>query len=122
VKLLKVASNLAFKIWMLWRPLQITAAVLAVVFITLLAFFYQYWWGIQLVKLTLGGLVSIAGVFLAGKILGSTVMKFVNYRKTLEEFAIGLGMSVLGFAAARLHLYVFDRWYLRWGKLDRVLK
>lgn len=122
MKLLKVAGNLAFKIWMLWRPLQITAAVLAVVLIALLVLFRERWWGIQLVKLTLGGLVIMAAVFVAGKILGSTVMKFVNYRKTLEEFAVGLGMSVLGFAVARLHVHVFDRWYLRWGKLDRVLK
>jgi predicted acylesterase/phospholipase RssA len=121
-KLLKVASNLAFKVWMLWRPLQITAAVLALTLIALLVFFYERWWGIALVKLTLGGLVVMGGVFLLGKILGSTVMKFVNYRKTLEEFAIGFIMSVLGFAIARLHVHVFDRWYLRLGKLNRVLK
>jgi predicted acylesterase/phospholipase RssA len=121
-KLLKVASNLAFKVWMLWRPLQITAAVLALTLIALLVFFYERWWGIALVKLTLGGLVVMGGMFLLGKILGSTVMKFVNYRKTLEEFAVGFIMSFLGFAIARLHVHVFDRWYLRLGKLNRVLK
>ncbi len=122
VKLLRVASNLAFKIWLLWRPLQITAVVLALALIALLVWFNQYWWGRQLVKLTLGGLVVMGGMFVLGKLLGSTVMKFVNYRKTLEEFAVGLIMSVLGFAIARLHVHIFDRWYLRWGKLNRVLK
>jgi predicted acylesterase/phospholipase RssA len=121
-KLLKVASNLAFKIWMLWRPLQVTAAVLALVLAGLLLLSLETWWGIELVKLTLGGVVIMGAMFIAGKILGSTVMRFVNYRKTLEEFAVGLGMSVLGFAIARVHLHVFDRLYLRWGKLDRVLK
>lgn len=122
VKLLKVASSLAFKIWLLWRPLQISAVVMALALVALLVWFYQYWWGRQLVKLTLGGLVVMGGMFVLGKLLGSTIMRFVNYRKTLEEFAIGLIMSVLGFAIARLHVHVFDRWYLRWGKLNRVLK
>jgi predicted acylesterase/phospholipase RssA len=122
VKLLKVASNLAFKIWLLWRPLQISAVVLALVLIALLAWFNQYWWGRELIKLTLGGLVVMGGMFVLGKLLGSTVMRFVNYRKTLEEFTIGLIMSVLGFAIARLHVHIFDRWYLRWGKLNRVMK
>ena len=122
VKLLKVASNLAFKIWLLWRPLQITAVLLALVLVTLLVLFNKYWWGTQLVKLTLGGLVVMGGMFMLGKLLGSTVMKFVNYHKTLEEFAVGLIMSMLGFVIARLHVHVFDRWYLRWGKLNRVLK
>ena len=45
-------------------------------------------------------------------------MRIINYRKTLEEFAVGLGMSV-GFLIARIHVHVFDRLYLRWGKLDR---
>jgi predicted acylesterase/phospholipase RssA len=122
VKLLKVASGLAFKIWLLWRPLQISAVVMALALVALLVWFYQYWWGRQLVKLTLGGLVVMGGMFVLGKLLGATIMRFVNYRKTLEEFAIGLIMSVLGFAIARLHVHVFDRWYLRWGKLNRVLK
>ena len=122
VKLLKVASNLAFKIWLLWRPLQVTAVVLALGLIALLVWFYQYWWSQQLVKLTLGGLVVVGGMFVLGKLLGSTIMRFVNYRKTLEEFAVGLIMSILGFAIARLHVHVFDRWYLRWGKVNRVLK
>ena len=121
-KLLKVAGNLAFKIWILWRPLQVTAAVLALLAFVVLVWFYETWWGVQLVKLTLGGLAIMGGMFLLGKILGSTVMRIINYRKTLEEFAVGLGMSVLGFAIARIHVHVFDRLYLRWGKLDRVLK
>ena len=121
-KLLKVASNLAFKIWILWRPLQVTAALLALLLFVVLVWFYETWWGIQLVRLTLGGLAIMGGMFLAGKILGSTVMRIINYRKTLEEFAVGLGMSVVGFLIARIHVHVFDRLYLRWGKLDRVLK
>ena len=122
MKLLRVASKLAFKIWLLWRPLQVTAVVLALVLVALLAWFYDYWWGRQLVKLTLGGLVVMGGMFVLGKLLGSTVMRFVNYRKTLEEFAVGLIMSFVGFAIARLHVHVFDRWYLRWGKVNRIFK
>jgi hypothetical protein len=100
----------------------VTAAVLALLAFVVLVWFYETWWGVQLVKLTLGGLAIMGGIFLLGKILGSTVMRIINYRKTLEEFAVGLGMSVLGFAIARIHVHVFDRLYLRWGKLDRVLK
>jgi len=122
MKLLNVAASLAFKIWLLSRPLKICAAVLAMITVVLLFWFHSYWWDIQLFQLTLGALVIMVASFVAGKILGSTAMKFLNYRKTLEEGVIGVGMSLLGFAIASLHLHVFDRWYLRWGKLDRVLK
>lgn len=120
MRLLTVAASSAFKIWMLMRSLRITAVILGLVALALLFWFHKFWWAIQL--LTLGTLAMMIVTLVVGKLFGPWVMKGVNYRKTLEEFAVGLGMSVLGFAAARLHLHVFDRWYLRWGKLDRVLK
>lgn len=119
-KLLKVAASSAFKIWLLESSLKITAVILGLAAVALLIWFHKFWWTIQL--LTLGTLAMMIVSLVIGKLFGPSVMQVVNYRKTLEEFAVGLVMSVLGFAAARLHLHVFDRWYLRWGKLDRVLK
>jgi hypothetical protein len=31
-------------------------------------------------------------------------------------------MSLIGFILARLHLHIFDKLYLRWGSLKRLLK
>ena len=43
-------------------------------------------------------------------------MRLVQYRKTLSDIAIGIGMGLFGFLAARLHVHVFDRLYLHLGK------
>jgi predicted acylesterase/phospholipase RssA len=119
---LQAACNLFFKIWILSRPLKIVAAALGVVAIALLIWFRSYWWPIQVFTLTMGAVATIAATLVGIKLLGSTMMKLVRYRKTAQEFAIGLGMSVLGFGVARLHLHVFDKWYLRFGRSDRTLR
>jgi len=119
-RLLKTAASSAFKIWMLVSSLRIIALILGLVTVALLIYFHKLWWTIQL--LTLGSVAIMILSMVVGKVFGPWVMKSVNYRKTLEEFAVGLGMSAFGFLAAWIHLKIFDRWYLRWGKMDRVLK
>jgi predicted acylesterase/phospholipase RssA len=114
-RLLDVAGSLAFKIWKLSRPLKVGAAVLAAAVIVVAAWFYEVWWNVPM--LTFGAVASALLAIVAGKLLGPTIVRAVNYRKTLEEVGVGLGMSVLGFAAARLHLHVFDKLYLRRGRL-----
>jgi len=47
-------------------------------------------------------------------------MRVVRYRDTLSEIAIGVGMSLVGWILARIHLHVFDKWYLRAGRVKKA--
>jgi len=118
---LKIANALFFKVWLLVRPLQIVAGVLAVLLVCLLAYAAYKYWETQVFTLTvkeafvvaLAGLLSVLGLGLVGKL--------VNYRKTATEILVGIGMATFGFLFARLHLHFFDKLFLRQGSLKRVL-
>ena len=56
LKQITVASSLAFKVWKLYRPLQITAIVLGIAVLALLAWSYESWWSTQIFSLTLGAI------------------------------------------------------------------
>ncbi len=58
-------------------------------------------------------------LFIIGLFVGKTILQIVNFRETLTQIAIGIGMSILGWAVARLHLHVFDKWFLRFGKMEK---
>jgi hypothetical protein len=48
-------------------------------------------------------------------------MRMVRYRDTLTEIAIGIAMSLLGWIVARIHLHIFDKWFLHIGRVgDRT--
>jgi predicted acylesterase/phospholipase RssA len=117
LKLLKVGSQRAFKIWKLNTPLKITAWVLGIVALILLLVACWKWSSVALI--TLGTIGTIVAVTIAGAIVGKKVMRVVRYRDTLSEIAIGVGMSLVGWILARIHLHVFDKWYLRAGRVRR---
>jgi hypothetical protein len=50
------------------------------------------------------------------------IAKLVNYRKTASEILTGIGMATFGFLVARLHLHVFDKLFLRQGRLQALAK
>ena len=117
LKLLKVAGNTALKIWLLSKPLMAVGIVivLALVFGFLLA--CLKWPSLPLI--TLGMIGTTLFFFMIGLFIGKTILRIVNFRDTLSQIAIGLGMSLLGWGVARLHLHVFDRWYLRAGSMEK---
>ncbi|HEY0379547.1 MAG TPA: tetratricopeptide repeat-containing protein [Pyrinomonadaceae bacterium] len=125
VKQLRVASQVAFKIWRLRRVLQIFAAALALFVIGVAGYgvfsvltskelgdrpiikFSQLVWA----------LLTMIAIMLGSLILGSVLMKVARYQKTLTRALVHLGMSIFGFLVARLHLHVFDWMYLRMGSV-----
>jgi hypothetical protein len=115
LKLLKVGSQRAFKIWQLKTPLKITGLVLGALALVLLLWACWKWSSVALI--TLGTIGTTVALMIAGAIFGKTVMRLVRYRDTLTEIAIGVGMSLVGWILARIHLHVFDKWYLRAGKI-----
>ena len=121
VRQLEVAGTLFFKVWMLVRQLQIAAGVLAVALLGVLVWSAWTWREHAIYTLTvksLFGAAVSAGLALAG--LG-VVAKVLSYRKTATDILIGLGTATIGFLLARLHLHVFDKLFLRYGRLDRLL-
>ena len=118
LKLLKVGGQQAFKIWRLCKPLKVIALGLAILALVLLLWACWKWSSVALI--TLGTIGSSVAVLIAGGIFGKTVMRVVRYRDTLTEIAIGVGMSLFGWILARIHLHVFDRWYLRAGRVEKI--
>jgi predicted acylesterase/phospholipase RssA len=115
LKLLNVGSQQAFKIWRLNTPLKITALVLIILALIMLLLACWKWSSVALI--TLGTIGTTVAVLIAGAIFGKTVMRVVRYRDTLTDIAIGVGMSLVGWLVARIHLHIFDKWYLRAGRV-----
>ncbi|HYN20590.1 MAG TPA: patatin-like phospholipase family protein [Thermoanaerobaculia bacterium] len=132
-RLLDVGSGLAFKIWNLSTPLIVLKWLLAAaVVVGIVALFY----GLRessivpssLTYKKVGVLILTAIAFAAiamivksafGKKSGKKIMQAIRWRDTLKNIAIGFVMSTIGFLLARLHLHVFDRLFLRYGRLDK---
>jgi hypothetical protein len=51
---------------------------------------------------------------------GLPVLQLLNVRKTPQQFLVGMGMATVGFIAARLHLHVFDKFFLWQGRFVPV--
>jgi predicted acylesterase/phospholipase RssA len=120
LRLLSVCSRRAFKIWRLIPPLKMTGITLGVLALAFLLWACWKWSSVALV--TLGTVGTTAAVLIAGAVVGKSVMRMVRYRETLAEIATGIAMSLAGWILARIHLHVFDRWYLRSGKINAPTK
>jgi hypothetical protein len=59
--------------------------------------------------------VILAGIIIT-KLFGKDIAKAINYRKTLNEAAIGVVLIAVGWVLAWLHLWLFDRLFLRMGR------
>jgi predicted acylesterase/phospholipase RssA len=116
MRLLKVANSRAFKIWKLSRPLQALALISGIVLFALLFWLAREVWHGQL-SLTYGSLALFALWALALIIGLTTLVRAIRFRKTLTQIATGLAM-LAGSLPGKLHLALFDRWYLRQGALD----
>jgi hypothetical protein len=118
MRILKVGSKTALKVWYLHKPLRVLGVIIAVIATGALCYFAWKYWDRAL--LTVGGIGSIVLTMVVAAIFGKLVMKIVWFRQTLMKIAFGIGMSVFGFLVARLHLHVFNPIYLRLGSMKRV--
>lgn len=137
LKLLSVAASLGFKIWKLSSALRAIAISLAVALIGLLGWYCWINWNNPIVTIDLGKMdndpwrltwrdaaLAVIAMVALNRVpaFARTVLRFVDYRKTAYEIIVGMGMSILGWIAAGLHLLVFDRWFLGWGSEKRMLE
>jgi predicted acylesterase/phospholipase RssA len=122
--LLGVSDRLSFKVWYLVKGLRIAGAVLAVIAASLYLGFC-----ILALSQSNGGGVSWRSFGMAGLLL-AVIVAFPIIRKlrlpgvgisaAVTRVGIGLGIGIVGWVAARIHLLIFDRLFLRLGKLEAL--
>jgi len=121
MKRLKDAEVIAFKVWRQSRILQLGASIVS---LALLVFLIARWehWSLQPLPrahppLTLGIATIIVIIAVLLSLFGPMLMRFIRAPKTFQQIVIGIGMTTFGFVVARLHLHVFDKMFLRLGRV-----
>jgi len=79
-------------------------------------------WSLRVLDLSVGKIVLALGTVVATALGFGWVSRVVRYRKTGEQILIGIALFSVGAFLARLHLHVFDRWFLRQGTVERLLR
>jgi len=118
-RLLKVGGLNGFKVWQLSRVLRVIGLALgAAVALGLLWVLYRWHDAPLWSPEGMAAALALAGVTLVLARLGlQWIVRIVNYRKTVYQIATGAALSIFGWAAVGIHLLIFDRWFLRKGKL-----
>ena len=62
-------------------------------------------------------MLGIIAASLAAYLLG-IFAQIIFWRNALTRVAVGIGMCLFGWLAARIHLFVFDKMFLERGSLD----
>ena len=116
--LLEVARNTAFKIWRISRVLRAASVLLGIVAFIGLVYACWRWWSVSL--LTVGWIATFLATVAATALVGKTVIGIVRFRETMVRIAIGASLALLGWLVAGIHLLVFDRWFLRRGRISAI--
>ena len=118
MQLLRVANYQAFKIWRLVRGLRVPAWFLLGTLVLATSWACYRWRNFPLV--TPEGIGIAASVAAGTALLGSRLMKLIRYKDTAERIGISVGRGMVGWLPALIHILVFDRLYLRRGRLSRI--
>ncbi len=117
---LEVGSALAFKIWKLSPLLRSLSWVAGVAATVLLVWFIYAYWGTELLRLSVGNVTMFLLLLAAGIVL--PLINWLDPQKAVRGYLRKALIAVAGFVLANIHLSVFDRMFLRRGKLERLLK
>jgi hypothetical protein len=121
-KQLEVGSSLLFKIWQLsplLRWLSRAGAIAAAVL--LLWFIYAYWdTELPFPKVSIGGLTVFIVLLVVG--IAFPLINWLDPQKAARGYLRKALIALAGFVLTNIHLSVFDRMFLRRGKLERLLK
>src|SRR5262249_14971370 len=123
---LKVAESITFKVWRLSRVLQMGAFFVSAALVWMLGGHWYQWSSIVLPRahprLTLGVVASFVIAIVLVFSVGPLLAKRRLFPKTVQQIVIGIGMTTFGFIVARLHLHLFDKIFLRQGRIKTSLK
>lgn len=118
---LSISNRVAFKIWKLSPRLQNFSWLLGIAVVGLLVWLgYRFSSYRVLPEMTIGnvglGFLALSIIILFAYLLGKRITR-IRWWEWLVRFSTSLAMSILGWLLARVHLYIFDRWFLRLGSL-----
>jgi predicted acylesterase/phospholipase RssA len=121
MKRLKDAEVIAFKVWRQSRILQLGASIASLALLVFLIAQWEHWSSQPLPRahppLTLGIATMIVITAILLSLFAPRLMRLVRVPKTFQQLVIGIGMTTFGFVVARLHLHVFDKIFLRLGRI-----
>jgi hypothetical protein len=121
-KRLDVARQTFLKVWWLSTPLIAVAAILGIVLLGGLVWAWYRWGHVELAL----GTVREIGIWLLFLLLtltlGPWLVRIVRFKRTLGQLGLVTAATLLASLAFKIHLAVFDRWFIRWGRLTNVLE
>ena len=121
---IKVGSSAAFKIWQLSPVLRSTSRSLAALLLIGLGWFLGTHWSsaarlgpfsMSVRALTISILLVIAGILVP-------MLKWLRPREAMESWLAKIALALVGCILANLHLWIFDKLFLRRGRLERLLR
>lgn len=133
LKLLDVSNSLPLKIWKMWWSfwsqtwyLKLAAFLLSLVVLAVIVaavalpiwLFVHYLSGYPIAGTTLGTIVFglIIGILALYIFFG--VIQVLRRKKSPSQIVIGIVLSLFGWFTARLHLWIFDKMFLRRGSIE----
>jgi hypothetical protein len=112
---LSVASKLTFKVWSLVPALKVIGWVLTAVGLVGGTWLVYEYWSLPLLRVRTFGVLALG--IIATALFGKWVMRIASLRSTVQKIGIGAGFALGGCLLARLHLWIFDKWFLRVGRV-----
>jgi len=132
-RLIEVAHHTAFKVWKLSFPLRMVSYItLAAIVLAIGGIGYThsdevlFSGKLNLLgksveqSLTWGGVASVLATLLLTPFVGKGLMGkmgVIRQGELVNRWAIGVGLGLVGWIAATLHLYLFDKLFLKYGRL-----
>jgi hypothetical protein len=132
---LKVSDMTFFKVWKLYRPLNLTAKSIGLALLIGLVYlwitnpgltFSDPTWEAIKQSLTLGNLMTTFGLVLLGMLVVNVAGRFagqalqlIRFREALYRVLVGLGVGIVGWLGAWVHLHVFDVIFKRLGRVGK---
>ena len=114
--LLSASNELAGKAWRQLPLLQILGVVLGAA--AIIGAGYALWKNRMIALPSLGIVAVVVVALIAAKLILAQLDKRRLYHKRLDEVALGVAITFIGWIAAGLHLLLFDRLFLNHGKWE----
>lgn len=117
IRQLAAGASRGFKIWKL-KPVLRYAALVLILLLAFVAFSLMYGLSSLFAPAGLGGVLgAIIIVLLLKKLMG----RIVWLRDVVVRIIIGTSIGTIGWFAALIHLWTFDRWFKGNGRLGRFV-